>query len=182
MPRKKRRPDLVFEDALTSFVDEEANLLLSNASERSACGRLAIFLQRQLEADGYQGYYADVEYNRKQNQQVKTIINDELEVVPITTDLIAHTRGEMPFPRDNLIAVEAKKSNRPAHEKDADRARLIAMTREPFRGVWPARGGHPEHVCGYAVGIYLEIDIERRQLRIEFYKKGARTKQKEKMF
>ncbi|WP_250623065.1 hypothetical protein [Pinirhizobacter soli] len=177
-----RRVDLVFEDALTSFLAEEGASLLTNVSERNTCGRLAIYLQRHLEADGFIGYYADVEYNRKQQGLVKTIVNNNLEIVQITPDLIAHTRGERPPPHDNLIAVEAKKSARPDHEKDADRARLQAMTRTPFNGVWPWDGSHPEHVCGYAVGVYVEIDIDRHELRLEFYKKGRLRKQKVKKF
>lgn len=51
------------------------------------------------------------------------------------------------------------------------------MTRIPFEGVWPI-DAHPEHVCGYAVGVYVEIDIDQRELRLEFYKKGALTKRK----
>jgi hypothetical protein len=177
-----RRVDLVFEDALSSFLAAEGASLLTDVSERSTCGRFAIYLQRQLEVDGFNGYYADVEYNRKQHGQVKTILNDQLEIVQITTDLIAHTRGEKPPPGDNLIAVEAKKSTRPDHEKEADRARLQAMTRIPFDGVWPWDGSHPEHVCGYAVGVYVEIDIAQRELRLDFYKKGLLTKRKIKEF
>lgn len=177
-----RRVDLVFEDALSSFLTAEGPSLLTNISERNTCGRLSIYLQRQLDADGFTGYYADVEYNRKQHGQVKTIIKESLEVVQITPDLIAHTRGEKPAPHDNLIAIEAKKSIRPEYEKNADRARLQAMTQTPFDGVWPWDGSHPEHVCGYAVGVYVEIDIEQRQLRLEFYKKGHMTKQKVRQF
>lgn len=173
-----RRVDLVFEDALSSFLAAEGNSLLTNVSERNTCGRLAIYLQKQLEVDGFTGYYADVEYNRKQQGQVKTIVNENLEVIQITPDLIAHTRGERPPQHDNLIAIEAKKSVRPQHEKSADRARLKAMTRIPFVGVWPWDGSHPEHVCGYAVGVYIEIDIGNRMMELEFYKKGLLTKRK----
>ncbi len=177
-----RRVDLVFEDALSSFLDAEGRSLLTGVSERNTCGRLAIYLQRQLELDGFTGYYADVEYNRKQDSQVKTIINESLEVIQITPDLIAHTRGQKLPPHDNLIALEAKKSLRPEHEKNADRERLQAMTRVPFEGVWPWDGSHPEHVCGYAVGVFMEIDIGQHMLTLEFYKKGVLTKRKVKRF
>jgi hypothetical protein len=182
MRRTVRRPDLVFEDALDAFVTAEGESLLTDVSERNTCGRLAIFIDRQIQSDGLSGYYADVEYNRKQRGRVKTIINKQLEVVQITPDLIVHTRGEMPPPYDNLIAVEVKKASRPKHEKDDDRARLQAMTRVPFEGVWPWDGSHPEHVCGYAVGVFVEIDIYERKISLEFFKKGARTKQKQRVF
>jgi hypothetical protein len=157
-------------------------VLLTNVSERNTCGRLAIHLTRQLELDGVAGYYADVEYNRKQGGQVKTIVNERLEVVQITPDLIVHTRGERPPPHDNLIAVEMKKAARPEAEKRDDRTRLEAMTRVPFEGVWPWDGSHPEHVCGYAVGIYVEINLIQRRLLLDFFKKGMLTKQKIKAF
>src|ERR1700726_2335391 len=113
MRTKARRPDLVFEDALSAFIAAEGGSLLADVSERHTCGRLSIYLERQLQADGFGGYYADVEYNRKQQGRVKTIINERLEVVQITPDLIVHTRGERLPPHDNLIAVEVKKAARP---------------------------------------------------------------------
>jgi hypothetical protein len=177
-----RRPDLIFEDALSAFVASEGESLLADVSERNTCARLSIYVERQLQAESITGYYADVEYNRKQQGRVKTIINEQLKVVQITPDLIVHSRGEMPPPSDNLIAVEAKKANRPGHEKDDNRARLQAMTRTPYEDVWPLDGSHPEHVCGYAVGVFMEIDISQRCLRLEFFKKGVRTKGKEKAF
>ena len=112
-----RRPELIFNDALQSFLQREGHTILTSVSERNTCGRLALFVERQLEIDGVCGYYADTEYNRKQRGKVKTIINHELTVVSITADLIVHSRGELAPPHDNLIAVEAKKASRPAHEK-----------------------------------------------------------------
>lgn len=178
MPINPRRPDLVFEYALSNFLECEGYSLLDDPSERNTCGRLAIYLQQQLQKYGYEGYYADVEYNRKQNGQVKTIINDKEEIVQITSDLIAHTRGRLPPPYDNLIAIEAKKIVRPEEEKEADRIRLQAMTKMPLDDVWPWDGSFPEHVCGYVVGIYIIIDIIQRQLHLEFYEKGNLIKVK----
>jgi hypothetical protein len=139
-------------------------------------------LEEQLPLDKLCGYYADVEYNRKQHGQVKTIIDGNLAIVQITPDLIVHARGEKPPPYDNLIAVEVKKSTRPEHEKHDNRDRLIAMISFPYEGVFPWDGSHPEHVCGYAVGIYVEIDIAERELRLDFFKRGALTKKKTKPF
>ena len=173
-----RRPELIFDDALIAFLEREGGSLLTDVSERNTCGRLAYFLERQLEQEGVSGYYADVEYNRKQRGKVKTIINDDLRVVTITADLIVHSRGEIPAPNDNLIAVEAKKTSRPAHEKDDDTARLIAMTSEPHNGVWNWEDGHPEHVCGYSVGIFMEIRRERNEILLEYFKRGQKTKER----
>lgn len=173
-----RRPELLFEDALRTFLQAEGGSLLSDVSERNTCSRLALFMERQLAADAVEGYYADVEYNRKQRGRVKTIINGDLRVVSITADLIIHSRGEIPAPHDNLIAVEAKKASRPEQEKDSDRERLVAMTREPYNGVWNYEDGHPEHVCGYRVGIFMEIRREHEEIHLDYFKKGELTKQK----
>lgn len=173
-----RRPELIFNDAFDSFLRREGHTLLADVSERNTCGRLAYFIEQQLELEGVVGYYADTEYNRKQRGKVKTVINQEFRVVSITADLIVHSRGEIAAPRDNLMAIEAKKSNRPANEKASDIDRLIAMTSEPFNGVWNFEDGHPEHVCGYAVGIFMEIRLERNQVAFEYFKRGQKTKER----
>lgn len=173
-----RRPELIFNDALNLFLGREGHTLLTDVSERNTCARLAHFIELQLASEGVTGYYADTEYNRKQRGKVKTIINDELQVVTITADLIVHSRGEIEAPGDNLIAVEAKKSSRPAREKASDVARLIAMTREPYNGVWNYEDGHPEHVCGYAVGIFMEIRQSTAELLLEYFKRGQKTKER----
>ncbi len=169
-----QNPETLFDEALKVFLAREGGSLLTDVSERNTCGRLAYFVERQLDNEGVAGYYADVEYNRKQRGKVKTVINRELKVVSITADLIVHSRGEIPAPHDNLIAVEAKKSSRPTHEKEDDRERLIAMTSEPHNGVWNYEDGHPEHVCGYAVGIFMEIRREQHQLLLEYFKHGEK--------
>lgn len=79
-----RRPELIFDEALIAFLKTEGNSLLSNVSERNTCSRLSLFIERQLEKEAVEGYYADVEYNRKQRGKVKTIINNNLAVVSIT--------------------------------------------------------------------------------------------------
>lgn len=173
-----RRPELIFNDAFDSFLKREGYTLLQNVSERNTCGRLAYFIERQLESEGVIGYYADTEYNRKQRGKVKTIINKEFRVISITADLIVHSRGEIAAPRDNIIAIEVKKASRPTHEKANDIARLIAMTCEPYNGVWNYEDGHPEHVCGYAVGIYMEIRREQMQVAFEYFKRGLKTKER----
>ena len=168
-----RQPELIFNNALINFLKHEKDLLLSDVSERSTCARLAYYMQRQLESEGIEGYYADAEYNRKQGGKVKTIINEEMHILTITADLIVHTRGNRPAPYDNLIAVEAKKSSRPEREKLDDIARLQAMTKQPNDGVWNFDNGHPEHVCGYAVGVLMEILLEKRQILLKYFKNGA---------
>ena len=68
-------------------------------------------------------------------------------------------------------------------EKEDDRARLTALTRDSYDGVWSFDGKTlPEHVCGYDLGIYYEIDLKTRLIYIEYYVKGELVeKHKEKI-
>jgi hypothetical protein len=93
-------------------------------------------------------------------------------VVSVTCDLIVHSRGEN-VKSDNLIAIEMKKATSPLLEKEKDKTRLIALTKDSYDGVWSNEGKtFPEHVCGYALDIYYEINISKRSLSIEYYVKG----------
>lgn len=164
----------IFSDSVGIFLSEEARNALSGISERSLCGRLAMILDSKLKDAGITGYYVDLEYNRKQDGQIKTILDGDFKIIPVTCDLIVHTRGEA-FLRDNLLAIEMKKSNHAESEKNKDRERLRALTKDSFDDVWSYDGHtHPEHVCGYELGIYMELDLNFREWHFEAYEKGSR--------
>lgn len=165
----------VLESSLTEFFRRELRALEDRVSERNNCGRLAIYMQRAADECGLGNYFADIEYNRKQGGQVKTILDDDMQVITINADLILHSRGES-IAEDNLIAIEMKKSERSAYQKDADRDRLRAMTKSSYDGVWSNDGtAHPEHVCGYRLGVYIEIDSNNRSSMIEHFIGGERV-------
>ncbi len=165
----------MWEETLAEFFEKEASQIVADVAERNLCGRMAHYLQGRATASGLRGYYADPEYNRKQGGQIKTIVNGASMVVSITCDLILHTRGES-ITNDNLIAVEMKKSNHPEHEKQSDRDRLMALTKSSYNDLWYNDGtAHPEHVCGYRLGIYLELDRLARTAIVERYQAGGRT-------
>ena len=67
------------------------------------------------------------------------INNDDLKVVTIICDLIVHNRGEI-VEKDNLIALEMKKAYRSMQEKENDKARLVALTKDSYDGVWSLDG------------------------------------------
>lgn len=162
----------LFENGLTDFVISQKSLILSGVSERSLCTQLAMSLKDELKVVGVIGYYVDTEYNRKQNKELKTIIDNVGRIVRITSDLIVHTRGEK-VKDDNLIAIEMKKADAPGSEKAADKIRLKAMTMRSFDDTWVADGiTPPEHVCGYTLGVFLEIDSVRCAGSGEFYSLG----------
>jgi len=165
----------IFETSNEELLSKDIKNILNDTNERNLCGRLAIYLNDRIRTSDYSDYYVDNEYNRNLNGEIKTIIDDELNVININCDIIIHSRGET-LKQDNLIAIEMKKSYRPQDDKDKDRNRLIALTKDSYDDVWSVDGKTlPEHVCGYVLGIYSEFDIESRTILIEYYQKGKMT-------
>lgn len=161
----------VFELTLKKFFSHETQEVLEGVNERNNCGRMAIYMQSIAESHGLLGYFADTEYNRKQNGEVKTILDSELKVVVINCDLILHSRGSN-VAEDNLIAVEVKKRGSREDDKAKDRERLRALTK-PSDDIWSNDGvTRPEHVCGYVLGVYVELDRKNRQCLLEYYRAG----------
>ena len=162
----------LFNMALEEFFTREARNIHSGVSERNLCGRLSLPLERVSKEYGLKGYYADTEYNRKQDGLVKTILDDNYQIINITCDLILHSRGEN-MAKDNLIAIEMKKSERPEEEKTSDRARLRTLTKSSFDGIWSYDGRtHPEHVCGYELGYFIEIYRGNSTYIVQKFQKG----------
>ena len=166
----------IMDNALSAFLETECSLIFSVVSEPNICQRMSIYLQQAANASGFGDYFADTECNRKQDGEIKTIIDKRDVVVNIRCDLLLHGRGEM-GPQENLIAIEVKKAGRPPEEFASDRNRLVALTRNPSRidnEVWPygANGAWPEHVCGYILGAYVILDGNCRHCTIEYYDRG----------
>lgn len=171
----------LFENANSILLTNDLDLFESSVSERTLCGALMLHLH-DLIADkpSYQGYFTDVEYNRNRGGKLKNIkktiqgVNES--VVTINCDLILHSRGQH-VEQDNLIAIEMKKSSRPRGSKDADRERLMALTKDSFDGVWSFDGRTlPEYVCRYILGVYYEIKYSERRILLEYYHRGLLEK------
>ena len=166
----------LFYSAFGVFLDKEAQNIIDGVSEMGLCGGLSKHIENEAKNLGLNDYHSDVEYNRKQDGQLKTIINDKMEVINIRCDLILHSRGAS-IAQDNLLAIEMKKSNRPMAEKNDDRERLKALTKTSFDDIWSKDGvAHPEHVCGYLLGVYLELDTVKNIFRVEEYAEGRLLK------
>lgn len=173
----------LFLKANERFLKKDIGLFKSGVSERTLCGSLKGHLDVVKEGTEFEDYYADVEYNRNKNGTIKTccILNKSKlpEPVTINCDLIVHSRGEILY-QDNLIAIEMKKSNRPKKEKEDDRRRLIALTKESYDDVWTFDGKTlPEHVCRYKLGIYYEINFSKKLILLEYYFRGNREESDE---
>jgi hypothetical protein len=165
----------LFKESFDEFLVKEKSGISNTVSERNMCGRLVIYLNNRLEKFELSKYYVDPEYNRKQNGEIKTMIDNDLNVVTINCDIIVHSRGES-IKADNLLAIEMKKAERPEDEKNKDRIRLRALTKDSYNDTWSNDGTtHPEHVCGYVVGLYIEIDPKEKICLIEHYKKGNKV-------
>ena len=166
----------LFENANGLFLQKDHSLLEREVAERTLCGALMLHIHDLIKKDSaFAGYYTDVEYNRNQGgikTIQKTIQGQNEEIIPINCDLILHSRGEN-VEQDNLIALEMKKSTRPPEEKQADRERLVALTKDSFDDIWAWDHNLPEHVCRYVLGVYYEINHRKKNILIEYYQRGA---------
>lgn len=167
----------VFEAANKSFLEMESENILLGVSERSLCGSLMLYLRSVLDQTDYKQYHVDIEYNRNKDGRLKTIINGNPTPITICCDLIVHSRGQI-VTQDNLIALEMKRNTHSKDEKDKDKIRLKCLTRDSFDETWSFDGTTlPEHVCRYVLGVYYELNIEKRQLDIKYYVKGKLAKE-----
>ena len=171
----------LFEEANRVFINNDLDLFDSRVSERTLCGALLLHMHDLIvDNPAYHGYYTDVEYNRNRGGKLKNIkktvrgVNET--VVTINCDMILHSRGQN-IEQDNLIAIEMKKTSRRQDEKDADKERLMALTKDSYDGVWSFDGHSlPEYVCRYVLGVYYEINYTKRQILIEYYRRGILEK------
>ncbi len=167
----------IFEQANNEMLEKDIDLFQMEVSERTLCGSLMVHIQESIKKSQYSDYFVDIEYNRNKGGKLKTIsktmINSVSEIITINCDLIVHSRGHN-ISQDNLIAIEMKKTNRPQREKDKDRERIIALTKDSFDDVWSFDGKtFPKHVCRYKLGIYYEVDFRTRSILLEYYVRGA---------
>ncbi|MEE1315078.1 MAG: hypothetical protein UHS49_04865 [Faecalimonas sp.] len=165
----------IFEEANRTFISKNGMLFETRVSERTLCGALMIEVYEALKETEYADYFVDVEYNRNVGGRLKTIKKTiqgpQEQIIPISCDLIVHSRGQN-VRKDNLIALEMKKSTARQVNKDKDRIRLVCLTKSVKQDILTCGPVLPEHVCGYSLGIYYEIDFKRRSILIEYYMEG----------
>lgn len=161
----------IFKLANSDLIELDITLFETKASERTLCGALMLHLHERLKRTIYSNYYVDVEYNRN-GGKLKTIKGPKFNIVRINCDLIVHSRGEC-LKQDNLIAIEMKKSGRTEISKSNDKERLKCLTKDSFDDIWSFDGKSlPEHVCRYIIGVYYEVNYNKRQIELEYYYKG----------
>lgn len=176
METQREELEEIFQRANENFLRKNPMLFELQVSERTLCGALMLELHEIIKDSRYSRYFVDVEYNRNVDGILKTfrktIKGASEEIITINCDLIVHSRGQN-INQDNLIAIEMKKSNSSNHNKESDRIRLECLTKEPEDNIWSYGGKvFPEHVCGYGLGIYYEVNFRHRIIRVEYYRHG----------
>ena len=148
----------MFLEANRVFLENHVSLLRCKISERCLCGALMYELNKQLEKKNLKKYYADIEFNRDEDnvKRISYKTDDGVYSKRIFTDIIVHSRGEVSL--DNLIALEMKKSSARADAKERDKNRLSLLT--------------SLHSYKYKLGVYYEINHKKQQILIEFYQNG----------
>ncbi|WP_375762629.1 hypothetical protein ACE10W_16725 [Bradyrhizobium sp. B025] len=160
----------LFNEALDEFLWRERDNIIANISERNLCGRLMLYLDAARLRYGLADYFTDTEYNRNKGD-LKRVIHGPDDFNTITCDLIMHSRGRRQD--DNLIAIEMKKRHHKAASKDADRRRLIALTRAP--AAVQGFADMPDHVYDYQLGLFIELDGDQATCLVEVYQQGAKV-------
>ena len=174
---KTKELEKIFEEANKNFLKRNSMLFEMQVSERTLCGALMIELYEMIKGTRYSSYFVDVEYNRniggKLKTMSKTIKGPTEEIITINCDLIVHSRGQN-RKQDNLIAIEMKKSTAKKSAKDSDRVRLKCLTTKNYDSVYSDEEKiSPEHVCGYGLGIYYEVDFRQNKILLEYYSEGC---------
>ena len=161
----------LFWEAHKAFLQNHRELLDGKLSERCLCGALMYELNKQLEMNGYNDYYADVEFNKvgKKEKRIKLLRDNEGVLKRIFTDIIVHSRGQAR--PDNLIALEMKKSRAKKLSRENDRERLMQLTKQD--AVFNKR-----YIYRYELGIYYEIDLKKEEILVEFYQDGSKAEEK----
>lgn len=132
-------------------------------SERNICARLALHMENIMrrydarqERPLFTKYYADVEYNRMGNGEIKRYENSEHLPKEMVSDLLIQSRGEEP----NYLAVEMKKKKN-LRNRDEDRERLKSLVSPK-----PTRQDLP---CVYGTLLGAFIIYSPKDVVIELY-------------
>lgn len=126
--------DIILHDilipSLKRLYQEDYNNIKYGVSERNICARLAHHMENIMrEYDNhhypsqFQDYYADVEYNRMGNGDMKFYEDSQKRPRYMVSDLLIQSRGY----EGNLLAVELKKKGAAKDSIAKDRERLTSL-------------------------------------------------------
>lgn len=127
-------------------------------SERNICARLAHHMETIMHGrDNFRDYFADVEYNRKNDGTIKHSKGYKKVSLLMVSDLIVHKRNV----DNNLLAVEMKRWNNYDKRKE-DRDRLKSIVSSPEEG---------KDDCVYDTTLGAFIIYSEEKVLVEFYGK-----------
>ena len=133
----------IFERAKNEFLEKEKDIIKNDTNERTLTQRLAFYLEIQLRKNiKYENYSVDYEYNRKEEDIKRLKFGKNTDKKEIYPDIIVHQRKI----KNNLIAIEMKKTTSRNTDKIKDIEKLKALTDE-------------KNCYSYILGIYFELDI-----------------------
>lgn len=151
----------IFEPSIYRLYQMDFENIRIGVSERNICARLALHMEIIMhESNQYKDYYADVEYNRKNDGTIKHSEGDKKVSLPMVSDLIVHKRNA----DNNLLAVEMKRWNN-YDKRKADRERLESIVSSPE---------NKKDDCIYDTTLGAFIIYSPYRILVEFYEKVNR--------
>lgn len=156
--KKKLTEELIdiFEKAKNEFLEKEKTIIKNDTNERTLTQRLAFYLELQLRKNiKYENYSVDCEYNRKEEDIKRLKFGKNTDKKEIYPDIIVHQRKI----KNNLIAIEMKKTTSKNTDKIKDIEKLEALTDR-------------KNDYHYTLGIYFELDITDNNNIINFFVDG----------
>jgi hypothetical protein len=169
----------IVNNSLKKFFEYDLELIQRDVSERAWCGRLAIYMEKEIRSRGniFVGYFVDVEYNRgRGGAKIMTRFDKNGKFIStdsITCDLILHSRGKI-IENDNLIAVEMKKESGRGKKEDKQRLRILTTPKADLYA-W----SDDNNAYEYDLGVYIEIDVRKMSCLIQMYKEGKKISNSE---
>lgn len=135
----------------------------NRVSERNICARFAHHIENRMReydkghnSSLFQCYYADVEYNRMNNGNLKHYEDSERRPRSMVSDLLIHNRG----PRLNYLAVEMKhKDNYQKRQNDRERLKSIVSM--------PAESNLDDCVYGTLIGAFIIYSAD--EIKVELF-------------
>ncbi len=145
-------------------------------SERNICARLAHHMENQMRRydevngnDFFREYFADVEYNRMGNGELKHYESSAHRPVYMVSDLLIQTRSI----RRNLLAIELKRRGNHSH---------VAEDKERLESLVSSSEGYDEEVrCVHDTLVGAYIEYSKAGVKIELYEniggRGVKTEE-----
>lgn len=144
-------------DGLRKLYQEDYFNIKINVSERNICARLAMHLENIMrERDSFNGYFADVEYNRQGKGELKQVYIEPAKIpIKMVSDLLIQSRGRA----RNLLAVEMKKyNNYQAVKSDHERLREMVMSENK---------DNRDCIHGTLLGAFIKYSV--KEVLIEYF-------------